>query len=108
MPRQLELHLGAAARRRGDDGPPAVALHAAKDGLAYAEAVLRHGVEVEPGAAVADEHLRALPLDLAEHADRLAASVLGGVEGRLARRLQQRAQALVERGVPDRHHLDLD
>src|SRR5262245_38441531 len=54
-PRQVQLHLGALAGGRGDDGAAAGALHAALDRLDEAASVAGHGGTVEAGAAVAHE-----------------------------------------------------
>ena len=53
-----------------DLGAAAVALHPADDRLAHAAPVGRHGVGVEPRAAVADEHLGALAGRLGVDVDR--------------------------------------
>ena len=76
--------------------------------LAQPAPVGRHGGEVEARPAVAHEHLDAVALHLGVDADRGVGRELDGVEHRLARGGDQRARALVERAVADRHDLDRD
>ena len=95
------------------DGPQpgraAVALHAADDRLSDAHPVLGHRVQVEARARGPARTRRPSALDLREDLHGAAlATVLGGVDHRLARGLDLCGQPLVERAVADDHDLHRD
>src|SRR6478752_10100614 len=98
---QVQPHLGPLTGRRPDLGRSPVSLHAVDDALADAVPVLGHRLEVEPLAAVADEHVDRTGRHLGVHVDLAGAGVLRRVGHRLAGRVHDREQRLVEGTVAD-------
>jgi len=108
-PLHLQLDFRAPTGHRTQPRRTAVALHPADDRFSYAHPVVGDGVQVEPRPPVpyGDEDRAAL--DLGEDLDGTAlATVLGGVDHRLACGLHLRRQLLVERAVTDDHDLQRD
>ena len=80
----------------------AVPGHPAAHGVGQAVPVVGDGVGVEPGPAVADEHVHLVRLDLGVHADLVHPGVLGRVDHRLAGGQHEGAQVVVQRSGPRR------
>ena len=102
----VQADLGAGTGRRTDLGAAAVAGHPVDDAVADAVPVGRHGVEVEAGAAVADEHLDRLGRGLGVDVDARDAGVLGGVDDGLAGGVDDRAHRLGVGAVADGDDVD--
>ena len=104
----VQADLGALAGSRAYVRPAAVARHPVDDAAADAVPVRRDAVDVEAGAAVADEDVHRGVRGLGVDVGALGAGVLGDVDDRLAGGVHDRAQRVVERAVADGDDVDDD